>query len=100
MVDPLTSVRDLGIYIDADLSRPMRIHAQRSVSQCFALLRQLRIRKPVPPATFQTRFRSVATGLRQWPAGRPACLSREPTPVGTECVFTDDLSARSLRPHH
>ena len=53
MVDPVTSVRDLGIYIDADLS--MRTHVQRTVSQCFAVLRQLRqIRKLVPPATFHT----------------------------------------------
>ena len=53
MVDPVTSVRDLGIYIDADLS--MRTHVQRTVSSCFAILRQLRqIRRLVPPATFQT----------------------------------------------
>lgn len=53
MVDPVTSVRDLGIYIDADLS--MRTHVQRTVSRCFAVLRQLRqIRRLVPPATFQT----------------------------------------------
>jgi len=30
IVDPMTSVRDLGIYIDADLS--MRTHVQRTVS--------------------------------------------------------------------
>jgi len=48
-----TSVRDLGIYIDADLS--MRTHVQRTVSCCFAVLRQLRqIRRLIPPATFQT----------------------------------------------
>jgi len=53
MVDPVTSIRDLGIYIDADLS--MRTHVSRTVSRCFAALRQLRqIRRLVPPATFQT----------------------------------------------
>jgi len=55
MVDPVTSVRDLGIYIDADLS--MRTHVHRTVSYCFAAHRQLRqIRQliPIPPATFQT----------------------------------------------
>jgi hypothetical protein len=53
MVDPVTSVRDLGIYIDADLS--LRTHVQRTASRCFAVLRQLRqIRRLVPPATFQT----------------------------------------------
>jgi len=51
MIDPVTSVRDLGIYIDADL---MRTHVQRTVSCCFAVLRQLRqIRRLIPPATFQ-----------------------------------------------
>ena len=53
MVDLVASVRDLGIYIDADLS--MRTHVQRTVSRCFAALRQLRqIRQLVPPTTFQT----------------------------------------------
>jgi hypothetical protein len=53
MVVPVTSVRDLGIYIDADLS--MRTHVQRTISRCFAVLRQLRqIRQLVPPNTFQT----------------------------------------------
>ena len=41
------SVRDLSIYIDADLS--MRAHVDRTVSRCFAALRQLRqIRRAVP----------------------------------------------------
>jgi len=35
-----TTVRDLGIFIDADLS--MRSHVQRTVAGCFAILRQLR----------------------------------------------------------
>jgi hypothetical protein len=52
-VDPVTSVRDLGIFIDADLV--MKTHVQRTVSRCFAVLRQLRqIRHLVPPTTFQT----------------------------------------------
>ena len=51
-ITPALFVRDLGIYIDADLS--MRIHVQRTVSRCFAALRQLRqIRRCVPVTTFQ-----------------------------------------------
>ena len=51
-ITPVKSVRDLGIYIDADLS--MRIHVQKTVSCCFAALRQLRqIRRSVPSSTFQ-----------------------------------------------
>jgi hypothetical protein len=52
-VTPVTSVRNLGIYIDADLV--MRTHVQRTVSGCFAALRQLRqIRSAVPTATFHS----------------------------------------------
>ena len=39
-VTPSTTVRDLGIFIDADLS--MRSHVQRTVAGCFAVLLQLR----------------------------------------------------------
>jgi hypothetical protein len=70
MVDPVASVRDLGIFIDANLS--MVTHVQRTVSQCFAVLRLLgSIRRLVPPAKFRTlvvalvlsRLDYVATGL-------------------------------------
>ena len=39
-VNPSTSVRDLGIYFDADLR--MRCHVQKTAVSCFAVLRQLR----------------------------------------------------------
>jgi len=52
-VQPVKSVRDLGVHIDGDLV--MRTHVQRTVSRCFAVLRQLRqIRHVVPTSTFQT----------------------------------------------
>jgi len=52
-VDPATSVQNLGILIDCDLS--MRTHVTRTVLRCFAALRQLRqIRHSVPAAIFQT----------------------------------------------
>ena len=48
-----SSVRDLGIHIDADLV--MRTHVQNTASRCFAVLRQLRqIRRSVPQPTFQS----------------------------------------------
>ena len=51
-ITPVKSVRDLGIYIDADLS--MRMHVKKTASCCFAALRQLRqIRRYVPTSTFQ-----------------------------------------------
>ena len=43
----------LGVFVDSDLS--MRTHVQRTVSRCFAILRQLRsIRRSVPIAVFQS----------------------------------------------
>jgi len=52
-VRPPTSVRDLGIYLDADLS--MREHVQRTVAGCFAALRKLRsIRRSIPTPVYQT----------------------------------------------
>ena len=51
-VDPVSSVRDLGIYIDADLV--MRTHVKKTASRCFAVLPQLRqIRRYVSTDTFQ-----------------------------------------------
>jgi len=52
-VSPVTSVRNLGIFINSDLV--MRSHVQRTVSGCCAVLRQLRqICNSVPTATFQS----------------------------------------------
>jgi len=50
-VSPVTSIRNLGIFIDSDLVK--RSHVQRTVSGCFAALRQLcQIRNSVPKAAF------------------------------------------------
>ena len=51
-INPVQSVRDLGIFIDADLV--MRTHLQKTVCRYFAVLRQLRsIRHSVPATMFQ-----------------------------------------------
>ena len=39
-VTPVSSVRNLGIYIDSDLS--MKTHISKTVSACFAILRRIR----------------------------------------------------------
>jgi hypothetical protein len=56
-------VRDLGIFIDADLS--MAAHVSRTVSRCFSVLRQLRsVRRSLTTSAFQTLMTSlVATRL-------------------------------------
>jgi len=67
------SVRDLGIYIDSDLV--MRTHVKRTVSRCFAALRQLRqIRRSVPPATLQSLVITLVLS-RQLPKRRTGLLS-------------------------
>ena len=57
-INPVQSVRDLGIFIEADLV--MRTHVQKTVSGCFTVLRQLRsIRHSVPATTLQTLIVSL-----------------------------------------
>jgi hypothetical protein len=54
-VTPVRSVCDLGVYVDSDLS--MRTHVARTVSECLAVLRQLRgIRRSVSVAVLQSLF--------------------------------------------
>jgi len=50
---PPTSVRDLGVLIDSNVT--MRFHVSRTVSGCFTVLRQLRsIRRPVSDSVFHS----------------------------------------------
>ena len=53
LVHPVRTVRNLGVFIDADLV--MRSHVTRVVGQCFAVLRQLRlISRLLSPSTLKT----------------------------------------------
>src|SRR5258706_77966 len=57
-VTPSTGVRDLGILLDSDVS--MRSHVTRTVSTCFAVLRQLRtIRRSVSRSVVQSLVMSL-----------------------------------------
>ena len=50
---PSTTVRDLGIHIDSDVA--MWSHVSRTVSGCFAVLRQLRsLRRSVSDSVFNS----------------------------------------------
>jgi hypothetical protein len=52
-VSPVTAVRNLGIYLDADLS--MRTHVVRTASACFAVLRNIRsIRRSVSQSVLES----------------------------------------------
>jgi len=57
-VSPVNSVRDLGIFLDSDLS--MRTHITRTVAGCFAALRQIRsIRRSVTEPVLQSLVQSL-----------------------------------------
>ena len=100
-VTPVQNVRDLGIYIDGDLS--MRTHIQRTTSSCFAALRQLRqIRRFVPTATFQTLTVALVNQRLDYGnstlVGIPAYLMRRL--VSIERCRTADFPSQTLRPHY
>jgi hypothetical protein len=74
-----TAVRDLGIFVDSDLS--MRTHVQWTVPRCFAAIRQLRsIRRQVPVSVFQSLVISLVLSRLDYGnsvlVGLPACLLR------------------------
>jgi hypothetical protein len=53
LMAPVRSVRDLGIYVDCDVS--MRSHVAKIVSSCFAVLRRIRsIRRSVTKSVLQS----------------------------------------------
>ena len=57
-VAPSSTVRDLGIYLDADLS--VKSHVRRVTSSCFAILRQLRsLRRSIPSSVYRTLIMSL-----------------------------------------
>ena len=57
-VMPVSVVRNLGIYMDADVS--MRSHGSKTVAACFAILRQLRsIHRSVPHFVLQSLVSSL-----------------------------------------
>jgi len=74
-VTPSTAVRDLGIHLDSDMS--MSSHVCKTVSACFAMLRQLRsIRRSVSRPVVQSLVTSLVRHLssvvwttvtRHWP---------------------------------
>jgi len=85
-VTPVQNVRDLGIYIDGDLS--MRTHIQRTTSSCFAALRQLRqIRRFVPTATFQTL--TVALVNQRMDYGNSTCTGRHSSLLNAQAAVIE-----------
>lgn len=76
-ITPAVSVRNLGIYFDADAS--MRSHVTKTVSNCFAALRQIRcIRRCIPSQAVISLVVSLVLSRLDYGsavlAGLPACL--------------------------
>ena len=58
IITPVSSVQDLGIHLDSDLS--MRTYISKTVSACFAVLRQIRsIRQSVTRPVLQSLVASL-----------------------------------------
>jgi hypothetical protein len=100
-VTPASVIRDLGIYVDADIS--MRSHVARNVSSCFAVLRQLRsIRRSVSRPVLQSLVmsRSLSAGLRQCDSGWHSIISTTVAPAGNERRCSAGVFFVEVRPHH
>jgi len=99
-VAPVSSVRYLGIYIDADLV--MRTHVKKTASRCFAVLPSapsdpsLCVNGHVPG--IGGRSGCHTTRLRQRSLDRPSCLPVTASAVGLERRRAADLRLTTLRP--
>ena len=96
-ITPALFVRDLGIYIVADLLMRIHVQAQRMVTCCFAALRQLRqIRRCMLETTFQMLVVALVHSRLDYGnsvlVGIPAYLLRR--------VQSADLPPEALRSHH
>jgi len=99
VVSPSATVRDLGIFIDEDLT--MKTHVQQTASRCFATLHQLRsIRCCIPTSVpcFCTRHQQV--GLLQQSPDRLASHSHPASPVTPKCSSKVHFQPETLWPHH
>jgi len=78
-VMPVSIVRNLRIYMDADVS--MMSHVSKTVAACFAILRQLRnIRRSIPRSVLQSLVSSLVLQLLDYSnatlAGIPSHLTK------------------------
>ena len=75
-ITPVRSVRDLGIFIDSDVS--MRTHITKTVSSCFAVLRRIRsIRRSVTRPVLQSLVVSLVLTRLDFGSATLAGLPRQ-----------------------
>ena len=84
VVTPVKSVRDLGIYVDSDLSM------RTTVSGCFAILRQLRsVRRSVTKPVLQSLVVSLVLSRLDYSSRHtcwPPCTTAGQIAVRTPCI--------------
>ena len=106
-ISPSSAVRVCGIYIKADVS--MRSHVAKTVSACFAVLRQLqRIRRSMDrPGQWTDPFFScccishaVSAGLRKCDPGWHSFLPSAAASVCDECRHSADRLHIKVRACH
>jgi len=99
-VTPVTSVRDLGIFLDSDAA--MKTHISRTVSSCFCVLRQLRsICRSVSSAVLQSLVVSlVLSRLDYGNATLTVCLPDRKASVSPERSCTADILGSQVRSDH
>jgi len=99
---PSTTVRDLGVHIDSNVAK--RSHVSRTVSGCFAVLRQLHsIRRSVSNSVLHSLvvLLVVSTTAMQHPhSRRTSCVSAQSTSVGSQCRRQTDTSIFSVWARH
>jgi len=89
---PSTTARDLGVYIDSDLS--MRSHVQWTVAGCFAALWQIRsVRRSMPPTTLETLVVSL---VLTWLDYGNATLAGIPLNLLRRLKAVQNASARTI----
>ena len=103
IVQPSKSVRDLGAYIDSDMS--MTTHISRLVSSCFYQLRRIKLilRNLPTSAAVQLVNSFVISRIDHCNSllfGLPASLSTSPRSAGSECCCSHDIQREKARQHH
>ena len=99
---PVSSVRDLGVHIDSDVS--LRTHVTATVRSCFGALRQIRsVRRCLPQHALLTLIRALVparstTAAPCWSVS-PVIYTRQAAVHPQRCRPTRVLS-QGLRTHH
>ena len=95
-VTPVRSVRDLGIYVDSDLS--MSTHVMRTVTSCFAVMRQIRsIRRSVSQPVLCSLVVSLVLTRLDYGSAFLAGLPGQDA-VSSECCRTSCVFCSKIRP--